>query len=128
MINKAIRIITFAPYGNIDLNSAYKQLKLLTIEKTHKLDLAKLMYKSKNNLLPTSIGNFFEFSSEQITHNHFVRNRQRPIRLLCSSKTGEKSVQYKSFKLWDVIPSEIRNSESFTIFNKKTFKEYLIDN
>ena len=97
MVNKAVRIITFAPYGNIDLNPAYKQLKLLSVDKTHKLELAKLMFKSKHNLLPTSIGNFFEFSSANITHNHFVRNRLRPVRLLCNSKSGEKSVQYRSF-------------------------------
>ena len=126
MINKAVRIITFAPYGNLDLSPAYKQLKLLSVDKTYKLELGKLMYKSVNNLLPTNIGNFFEFSSQDITHTHFVRNRQRPVRLLCSSRTGEKSVQFKSFKLWNEITSDIKNSDSFTIFKRK-FKEHLLD-
>ena len=106
--------------------AAYKQLKLLSVDKTYKLELGKLMYKSVNNLLPTTIGNFFEFSSQEITHGHFVRNRQRPVRLLCSSRTGEKSVQYKSFKLWNELTFEIKNSDSLAIFKRK-YKEYLID-
>ena len=84
------------------------------------------MYKSKHNLLPTSIGNFFEFSSQHISHDHFVRNRQRPIRLLCNSRYGEKSVQYKLFKLWEEIPTEIKNIDSFSVF-KRLFKDHLID-
>ena len=69
MINKAVRIITFAPYGNLDLNPAFKQLKLLSVDNTYKLELGKLMFKSKNNLLPTTVVNFFEFSSQEITQS-----------------------------------------------------------
>ena len=47
LLNKAIRIISFAPYGNLDLIPAYKELQLLTVEKTYALELAKLTYKSK---------------------------------------------------------------------------------
>ena len=65
MLNKAIRIITFAPYGNLDLTPAYKELKLLTVEKTYKLELAKFTYKSMNNLLPVTIGNQFNLSYKQ---------------------------------------------------------------
>ena len=100
IINKSIRIITFAPFGNLDLNPAYKQLKLLTLDKTYALELAKFAFKEKNNLLPTEIGNFFDLSSNQHNHDHFVRNRVRPVRFLCNSKVAEKSVQYKSFELW----------------------------
>ena len=124
MINKAVRIISFAPFGNLDLTPAYKQLRLLSLE--NKLELGKFTYKLKNNLLRSPVGNYFEFSSEQTNHSHFVRNRHRPIRLLCNSRTGEKSVQFKSFKLWIEIPLEIKNSESFTMF-KKLFKKHLID-
>ena len=48
VVNKAVRIITFAPYGNLDLNPAYKQLKLLSVDQTHKLELAKLMFTNQN--------------------------------------------------------------------------------
>ena len=127
IINKAVRIITFAPFGNLDLNPAYKQLNLLTVEQTHKFEIAKFTFKAINNLLPTNIGNYFEFSSEQQNHTHFVRNRQRPIRFLSKSKTGEKTVQFTSFQLWKKIPQEIRESLSLNVF-KKLYKKYLINN
>ena len=125
-LNKAIRIITFAPYGNLDLAPAFQQLKLLTVEKTYKLELAKFTYKTKNHLLPINIGNQFGLSSANLNHNHFVRNRVRPVRLLCKSKTGEKSVQYKSSQLWDNLSNDIKSSASFNIFKKK-YKEFLIN-
>ena len=125
-LNKAIRIITFAPYGNLDLTPAYQQLKLLTVEKTYKLELAKFTYKAKNHLLPINIGNQFGLSSANLNHNHFVRNRVRPIRLLCKSKTGEKSVQYKSSQLWDNLSNDIKSSASHHIFKRK-YKEFLIN-
>lgn len=127
LINKAVRIITFAPFGNLDLNPAYKQLHLLTIEQSYKFEIAKFSFKSKYDLLPISIGNYFEFSSEQQNHNHFVRNRVRPIRFLSNSKTGEKTVQYNSFQIWKEIPLEIKTSPSLNIF-KKSYKIHLIEN
>lgn len=126
VVNKAVRIISFAPFGNLDLKPAYQHLKLLSVENTYKFEIAKFTYKSKHNLLPMSIGNLFDLSSEHLNHNYFVRNRQRPIRVLCKSKTGEKSVQYKSFHLWNSLPSEIKDSESFNIF-KKAYKTFLIN-
>ena len=122
VVNKAIRIITFAPFGNIDLKPAYKQLNLLTVEQIYKLEIAKFTYKFKNDLLPTSIGNFFELSSELPNHTHFVRNRVRPVRLLNNTKTGEKSVQFKSLQLWKELHPDIKSSPSFNIF-KKSYKD-----
>ena len=127
MVNKAIRIITFAPFGNIDLKPAYRQLKLLSVENLLKFELAKFTYKSNNDLLPIHVGNYFELSSEQHCHNHFVRNRLRPVRFLSKSKTGEKSVQYKSFQLWKEILPEIKTSSSLSLFKRK-YKTFLIDN
>ena len=48
MINKAIRIITFAPFGNLDLSPAYKQLKLLTLNNSYKFEVDKYTYKHNN--------------------------------------------------------------------------------
>ena len=99
---------------------------MLTVEKTYKFEIAKLTFKSKNGLLPTAIGNQFELSSANLGHNHFVRNRQRPVRLLYKTKTGEKSIQFKSSQLWDNLPNDVKTSSSFNIF-KKACKEHLIN-
>ena len=126
-MNKAIRIITFAPFGNLDLNPAYRQLSLLSVDQTYRFEIAKFTYKLNNSLLPADIGNFFQLSSDQLNHNHFVRNRSRPVKFLSKTKTGEKSVQYKSFHLWKEIPLDIKNIQTFNSF-KKTYKKYLLGN
>ena len=124
-LNKAVRIITFAPFGNLDLNPAYENLKLLSVKKTFQFEIAKFTFKSKNGLLPISVGNMFEVSSVELNHNHFVRNRQRSARVLCKTKIGEKSIQAISFHLWSKIPSDIKDSESFLAFKKK-YKKFLV--
>ena len=125
VINKAIRIMTFAPFGNIDLNSVYKELKLLKLRKIQALETGKFVFKEKNELLPTKIGNYFEIDSNERPHNHFVRYARRP-RFICNSQTGEKSIQFEGMQLWENIPAEIKSSESYNIF-KKAYKKYLID-
>lgn len=100
-------------------------MKILTVNKTYKFEIGKFTFKSKNELLPVSVGNAFEISSVLLNHNHFVRNRQRNARVLCKTKIGEKSVQYSSFHLWKCIPTVIRDSESFNLF-KKNYKIHLL--
>ena len=130
LTNRAIRIMTYAPFGNIDLDPVYQQLKLLEFPKVCKLESAKFEFKRRNGLLPTKIGTYFQDSSTQeVTHTHNLRSRNStaPPRFLSQSFTGEKSIQYKGAQVWNSLPSEIQLSESFSIF-KKSCKNYLIEN
>ena len=63
LLNKAVRIITFAPFGPLDLEPIYRDLELLNLNQTVLLERAKFMFKRKNNLLPTTIANFFATES-----------------------------------------------------------------
>ena len=47
LINRAVRIITFAPFGRVDLELIYGYLKILDVEKVFYLETSKYMYKSK---------------------------------------------------------------------------------
>ena len=125
LTNKIIRIMDFLPPGNIDLISAYRELKLLQIKKIHELEVGKLIFKEKNGLMPTEIANYFEIDSNVRPHCHFVRHERAP-RFICRSKIGEKSLQFAGMHLWNSIPSEIKTSESYNIF-KKSYKKHLID-
>ena len=115
----------FLPPGNIDLISAYRELKLLQIKKIHELEVGKLIFKEKNDLMPTEIANYFEIDSNVRPHCHFVRHERAP-RFICRSKIGEKSLQFTGMHLWNSIPPEIKTSESYNIF-KKSYKKHLID-
>ena len=91
--NRAIRIMTFAPFGNIYITSVYKELKLLKLKEVHALETGKFVFKEKNDLLLTEIGNYFKIDSNERPHNHFVRHARTP-RIICNLQTGEKSIQF----------------------------------
>merc|ERR1712055_528431 len=55
LANKAIRIMTFAPFGAVDLKPVYKQLKILEVPKICLLETGKFECKRQRQLLPTQI-------------------------------------------------------------------------
>ena len=113
------------PSGNIDFNPIYKELKFLQLKKIHKLETGKFIFKEKNGLLLTKIGNCFTVASSVIPHAHSVRH-DRSHRFMNNLRIGEKSVQFIARDLWNTIPTEIKSADSFNIF-KKDYKKYLID-
>ena len=121
--------MTNAPFGNIDLSPAYKQLGILQVSKVKSLEVGNFHFKSVNNLLPVKIGNFFPTSADQeIHHSYGLRSRStiQPPRFSFNSTTGRKSIQYTGSKIWEDLPANIKNSETFIIF-KKSFKKYLLE-
>ena len=129
LVNKAIRIMTFAPFGSIDLSPVYKQLKLLELPKICQLEIGKFTYKSENDSLPTRIGYYFEIDNSSKQHNYGLRNRNANAvpRIICRKKTGEKSIQFRGSQIWSEIPAEIKACESFKKF-KRIYKKHLIEN
>ena len=125
LVNKSVRIIANLPFGSVELDPVFKELKFLKLHKIHKLETAKFLFKEKNCLLPTRIGNNFEVTSNQIPHDHFVRHERSP-RFICNSQTGKKSVQFNAMQLWNNIPTEFKSIDSFKVF-KRTYKKYLIN-
>ena len=47
LLNKAVRIITFAPFGPLDLEPIYRDLEFLTLNQSFILERGKFMYKRK---------------------------------------------------------------------------------
>ena len=60
LINRAVRIMLFAPFGRIDLDPLYDYLKILDVDKVKMLETSKFMYKQKNNAFPVTIAYYFE--------------------------------------------------------------------
>lgn len=63
--------MTFAPFGNLDLNPAYEYLKILDVTKTFLLETGKYHFKLVNHLLPTVIGNYFDTSATQAARHTY---------------------------------------------------------
>ena len=102
LTNRAVRIMTFAPFGNIDVESIYKYLNILKIPDIFSLETGKFTYKSKNGLLPLEIiANQFELRNANVTHSYNLRDRGIKMETIAFNSThGEKSIQRRGAKLW----------------------------
>ena len=123
IVNKILRIMTFAPLGNIDLQPIYDYLKVLNIDQLFSLETGKLLYKLNKNQIIPNIGGYFEIDPYVNQHDYGLRSRSTnaPTRLVCRTKSSEKSLQVRGLKLWQSLPSEVTDSESLNIFKKKLF-------
>ena len=127
LINRAVRIMTFTPFGRIDLAPLYECLKILDVDQVNYLETSKFLYKLKTNILPTKIGNYFEVMGSASNHNYLLRNRERPAsRITPRLVSGQNSIQYRGEKIWDEIPLDIRNCDSLKKF-KRVLKLKLLE-
>ena len=124
LINRAVRIITFAPFGRVDLEPIYSYLKILDVEKVFYLETSKFMYKSKNSLIPVAVANHFELRNTAPTHNYNLRSRGTTPRIDTRLESSEKSIQIRGEKLWEELPENLKSSASLNRF-KRTLKSKL---
>ena len=121
--------MTFAPFGNIDLNPIYEFLNVLNLDQIFSFEFGKFLYRFYQNLLPNSaIGTYFESDPYVNNHSYGLRSRTAniPARLVSRTKFAEKSIQFSGLKFWNNIPSYIQSSDSLNIF-KSTFRKFLIE-
>ena len=123
MQNRLIRIMTFAPFGRIDIDDLYLKLRLLGLEKIHYLEKSKFMYKYYNNKLPAYFNNYFE-NRDTISHSYNLRNRNPPRRIL--STYAEKMIKNNGYDIWNTIPTNIKNCKNLKSFSEKLKKEILL--
>ena len=125
LINRCVRIMSFAPFGHIQISPIYECLDILNVENTFNLETAKFIFKSINGLLPlSSIASHFELEAP-IMHNYNTRQRNSRSNIIdFSSSYGKKSIQFRKTQALNAIPAEIRNLRSLNAF-KKHYKKYL---
>ena len=105
VVNRAIKIMTFAPFHHFDLNPLFEILEILDLEQVYTLEVAKLVYRKNNNLLPTNIADYFNYHSN---NGRRTRNTNaRPI-VAFNTVTGSKTFQNISSEIWNDIPKEIK--------------------
>ena len=127
LMNRAARIMTFSPFGRVDLQLLYSCLQLLDVENVFKLETSKFVFKEKKNLLPVYIGNHFQNATSPNAHSYNLRTAAREDAItfrLSSSK--EKSIKSRGKQVWSEIPELIRNSCSIHSF-KLSLKTHLIN-
>ena len=58
--NRIIRIMTFAPFGKVDLEPVYRDLKILGLPEMHFLEKSKFMHKYHYGKLPVIFNEYFQ--------------------------------------------------------------------
>ena len=122
IVNRTIRIITFAPFRQINLNPLYEILEILKVSDIYTLEIAKIAYKQNKNLLPVNIANYFE-ESYTTTGNRTSSRISSRAQANINPETSD-SIQVKIKCVWNEIPDEIRATPFFTSF-KKMYKSHL---
>ena len=92
----------------------FKQLKILTMASVYILEVAKYIYSNKIN-----------FNSNSSVHSHDTRNKNK-FRLPKYSLTlSQNYITYIGLKIFNILPSEIKNKQSIKQF-EFTLKKFLL--
>ena len=101
-------------------NSTFQDLlqkdKSVTIHEKNVQKLATQMFKIKNKISPTPMQDLFKSK----IHNHELRNK----RLWESSNVrtsiyGTETITYMGPKIWELVPDDIKRSQSLIEFKRK---------
>ena len=88
----------------------------VTVHQRNLQRLAIEMYKVKNNIAPSPFQEIFE---EQSYSREVRDKRSWIIPKVRTVAYGTESVRYRGPATWEIIPEEIRNSESLIEFKRK---------
>ena len=73
LIHRAARIMTFAPYGRIDIFPLLNYLEILDIDDIFSLETAKLVFKVKHDMIPIPLRNYFDIRNNS-AHGYNLRH------------------------------------------------------
>ena len=101
-----------------------KQLKLLPISDALYLRDATLMYKCMNSLAPHYLTSMFVKRSD--VHDRNTRNGKDLQIPKCRTVTAQQCFSYRGVKLWNSIPTELKDKKSLKLF-KTSLKRSLLE-
>ena len=99
----------------------FQQLGWLNIYERLEYNKAIVLYKSTHGLTPTYISNLFEFPSSERHSVRSVSNNDMLIKRH-NTKIFKKSLQYGGPRLWNSLPTSIRNARSLESFKNALSK------
>ena len=119
--------MTFAPFGPLDLKPIYKELEILNLQQIFFFERGKLMFKSKNNIIPVNIGNHFEPIQNPI-HSYNLRRRPNDAsqKFVFNTASGRKSIQNVGENQWNDLPPYLKDIASLNLF-KAYLKKYVLE-
>ena len=122
--NRALKIVCNVPYRS-SAKPLFRQLNILTIQDTFKLEVAKFVYNCNKRLSPTPFFNFFKRTDQiSVRHTRLSNNKDSLYIPKYRSNRLQRCIKYQGVKIWNNIPTDIKKL-SFNSFKSK-FKDYLV--
>ena len=104
----------------------FATIQLLKIDDIRQLQLLTFVYDCLNKLAPTYFHHYFVKCSQM--HSYSTRLASRGDLFLERKNTfqyGIRSIEYNGARLWNMIPSHIREASSPSVF-KNNLKKYFL--
>ena len=124
--NRIVRIMAFAPFQITDVRLFFEKFEFHNLEQINHFEIGKFMYKYKNNMLPEKFNGYFQLSGTN--HNHNLRSvaNEKYEQHRAKGLYGIKMIQHRGVKLWNDLPSEIKNQSTLKRFTN-LFKFYVTE-
>ena len=125
--NKILRVITFSD-KNAPSIPIFHSLKVLRFNDIITMHIVSFVYECVHNLSPAYFSNFFIWIEN--VHSFSTRQSKRGdlFALRCNTtQYGLRSIHYSGVRLWNSLPTDVRNSVSLSIFRSK-IKTYFLSN
>ena len=121
--NKILRSISHAKIKQ-SVSPKSKQMKILKLYDIHRMELAKFMFKLKNQLPPENFNSFFV--SVSAIHNYNTRINQSDNKSLPRERTlfGQQKLEYKGVKIWNNLPNCIKYISTLSRFSHNLKRLY----
>ena len=104
--------------------SLYKYLNILLLPENIKYNQNKFMWKLVNNQQPKFLKEKLPLKINEAINNP---KNNKMIILYRESTIGKRSLSYKGYKMWNLIPDYIRSQKTLSRFSR-SYHAYLIDN
>ena len=105
--NKILRCISHTKIKQ-SVSLKYKRIKILKVYDIHKMELAKFLFRLKNQLLPENFNSFFVSVSAIYKHNTRINQSDNNFLLRERTIFGQKKFEYKGVKIWNNLPNCIK--------------------
>jgi hypothetical protein len=119
--NKILKILS-KKEKRYPTNTLHDDLNLLKCEDIHNYFTGILVFKQQNGLLPAIFSNYFKKTNS--IHRRHTRNSDKLFVPRFRLKCGQKSMKYTGVITWNSIPTNIRTSNSLSMFKRK-YKSFL---
>ena len=126
MQKRAIRTIAGAQY-NAHTNTLFKELHILKLNDVYKTEVAKIIFKFKQNSLPYRIQNVF--ICNHTIHDRATRQHDDLHIKKCRTTLASQHISSRGPQIWNALPTELKNATSGTLntFSTKVVTLYIAE-